>query len=351
MILLDRVPLVLESINEKTAKHHDFAKEYNDTLVLLKERHPRGVIHFKRQGAVKYTKGADSTGREIPKMVEPVIPWRIPLQAYAVTEGKGRHFWSCCMSTPEPQANGLWDMGRTRSMSIKENIFVDLNKDPDLAFFFYKISPFVRKRLIVVSDPIADDATIGEAERALTERKYAIWNMLSDEPKLLKMARAYGVNSVDTKQPNAIRKELESLLENNDKLQRQNPAIKGTKEFLEEMNVTDGVLLRAFVQEAIDDKKLTWSADGRWKIGTKIIIQVPHGELQRKSDYLCNYLMAGNNAEKLQDFMRDFINKEYLDNIKDKKEWIWLAKIASVPSQFKKMEEVKEKTKVFFCPI
>jgi hypothetical protein len=242
-------------------------------------------------------------------------------------------------------------MGRARSLSVKGTISVNINNDPDLAFFLYKISPFVQRRLIAVADPIADDAEIGEAEKKVTERKYAIWNMLSEDEKLRRMARAYGVVDVDGKQPNAIRKELESLLENNDKLKKQNPAIKGTAEFLEEMNVTDGVLLRAFVQQVIDEKKLTWSADGRWKIGTKIIVQVPHSELQRKNDYLCSYLMAGNNAEKLQEFIRDFINKEYLDKVTDKKEWVWLAKIAGVPHEFKKTSEVIEKTKAFFCPI
>ena len=351
MILLDKVPLALESLNDTKAKQYVFAKEYNDTITYLHEHFPNGVIHFKRKGAQKYTKGADNFGREVPNMLEPVSPWRIPLQAYAVTGDKGKHLWACCLDSPEPEANGLWNMGRTRTLSIKESKSVDINKDPDLAFFLYKISPFVQRRLIAVADPVADDATLGEAERVLTDRKYAVWNMLSDDDKLRQMARAYGMAGVDDKQPNAIRKELEMLLETNDKLKRQNPAVKGTDDFLEEINVTEGVLLRAFVQKAIDDKKLTWSGDGRWKIGQKIIVQVPYSELQRKNDYLCGYLMAGNNADKLQEFIRDLIDKDYLDKVKDKKEWVWLAKIAGVPHQFKKTTEITENVKEFFCPI
>ena len=351
MILLDRVPLDYQSINDEKAKHYDFAKEYDNTLTYLKERFPKGTIYFKRKGAQKYTKGTDSLGHEVPKMAEPIVPWRIPLTGSIATGTKGTHEWSCCLNAPEPKANGLWDMGRTRAITIKGSLAVNIKEKPDLAFFLYRVSRFVTKGLIAVADPRAEDEERGEKNRMLTERKMAVWSMLSEDDKLKRMARAYGITDVDDKQPNAIREELESLLETNDKLKRQNPAIKGTKEFLEEMKVTDGVLLRAFVQQAIDEKKLTWSVDGRWKIGQKIIVQVPHGELQRKNDYLCNYLMAGNNAEKLQEFIRDFINKEYLDKITDRKEWDWLAKIADVPFKFKKTTEVKEKVNEFFCPI
>jgi len=355
MILLDSVPLDFESLNDSKAKHHDFAKEYNETLTYLRDHYKNGLIHFKRQGAVKYTKGMDSSGREVPQMLEPVVSWSIPLSAYAVTGNKGKHLWACCLSTPTPKANGLWDMGRTRSKIIKDELFININENPDLAFFLYKISPFVKRKLIVVADPVADDSTLGEKQREITELKYAVWNMLGDENKLHTMARGYGISDVDGKQPNAIRQELEALLEKNNKLRKQNPAIKGTKEFIEDMQVTDGLLLRSFIQRAIDDKKLEYRADGRWRIGDKIIVQVPAQELTRKMDYLCSYLMAGNNLDKLQEFLKDLLDKDYLDaipNSKDgNKEWKWLAKSAGVPHDFKKMQDVKDGVTKFFTPV
>ena len=351
MILLDQVPLDLEAINDPKAKHHDFAKKYNETLEHLRDHFKNGYIRFKRQGAIKYTKGADNTGKEVPKMLEPVQPWRIPLQAYAVTGNKGKHLWACCLGTPEPKANGLWDMGRIKSHTIKEDLLVNINENPDLAFFLYEVSPFVKKKLIVVADPKKDDAELGEEERELTERKYAVWNMLGDENKLKTMARAYGVSSVDDKQPNAIRKELEKTLEINDKLKRQNPAVKGTKEFIEEMKVTEGLLLRNFVQKCIDDKKLEYRPDGRWRIGQKIVVQVPQSEISRNRDYLCNYLMAGNQLEKYQEFLKDLLNKEYLEGITEKKEWQWLARVSGFNPEFKKLDEVKRVVTEFFCPL
>jgi hypothetical protein len=166
------------------------------------------------------------------------------------------------------------------------------------------------------------------------------------------MASAYGVVQTGTKQPNQIRKELEDILVRNDKLRRSNPIIKGTKEFLEEMKVTDSVLLRAFVQKAIDESKLSCGLNGMWKIGDKAVVQVPQRNkgLDSKIRYLCNFMSLANQTEKLTEFMRDLINREYLDSITNKQEWVWLGKIAGVPTQFKKLEEIQKGVTDFFYP-
>jgi len=352
MMLIDRKPLATEALNAKDHPQHDFAKEYNNTLVFLKERYKNGYIRFKRTDVPKYTKGFDSRGGEIPKMMEPVPAITIPLKAYASVGNLGKHLWACCLDEPTILPNQLWDLGRKRTIILnKADILVDINKEPDLAFFLYKVSPIVRRGHMKIVDPKKDDEEIGILEQELTERKYAVWNMLQDEEKLKVMARAYGVLNVDNKQPNAIRKELEATLEKNDKLKRQNTAVKGTKDFLEEMKVTDGVLLRNFVQKAIDDKKITCKFNGNWVIGDKIIIQVPANALNDRTGYLCNYLSAGNNFDKLQSFMKDLLNRDYLDKITDTKEWIWLAKIAKVPHDFKKVEAIKTGVTEFFCPV
>jgi len=351
MLLIDQKPLESDSLNDTKHKLHKFAVEYENTIKYLKDTYKNGFIRFKRSDLPKHTKGADSNFREIPKMLEPTNPWRIPLSTYAVLGDLGKHRFMCCLDTPTVLPNGLWDMGTKKAMTVKDSILVNINEEPDLAFFLYKITPFVKRGLIKVVDPAKDDADLGAEEMELTERKYAVWNMLGDVEKLKTMARAYGVAGVETKQPNAIRKELEALLERNDKAKRQNPAIKGTKEFLEEMKVTDGVLLRAFVQRMTDEKRLEYRADGRWRIGEKIIIQVPVSELNRKVEYLCQYLMTGNNADKLQEFLKDLISKEYIEAITEKKELEWLVKISGDNPAFKKTEDLREKVLNYFTPV
>jgi hypothetical protein len=351
MILVDSRPLELDALNDPKHKLYDFAREYDDTLKELRSTYKNGFIRFKRVGYPRHVKGADSNFNEIPKMAEPIPILRIPLKAYATTGKLGKHLWACCMDTPTILPNGLWDMGTKKAMSIKEGVLININEEPDLAFYFYKICPFVKRGMIKVVDPAKDDADLGAEEMELTERKYAVWNMLGDVEKLKTMARAYGVTGVETKQPNAIRKELEELLLRNDKAKKQNPAVKGTKEFIEEMKVTDSVLLRAFVQRMMDEKRLEYRADGRFRVGEKIIIQVPVSEINRNKEYLCQYLMTGNNAEKLQEFLKDLISKTYIEAITEKKELEWLVKISGENPAFKKTEDLREKVLNYFTPV
>lgn len=351
MIIVNKIPLTDEALNDKSHKLYNFARFYEDTLAELRKNYTNGYIRFKRPGFPKYTKGADNAGREIPKMKEPTPPMRIPLKGSAVVGTLGKQNIACCLDEPTILPGNLWDLGVKRAITVKEDYLVNITAEPDLAFYLYKISKFTQRGLLKVVDPKADDAKIGEEEMELTERKYAVWSMLTDVEKLKTMARAYGVSEVDKKQPNAIRKELEALLERNDKAKRQNPALKGTKEFIEEMKVTDGLLLRNFIQKAIDEKKLVYKPDGRWRIGEKVVVQVPASELSRTREYLCNFLMAGNNTEKYQEFLKDLINKEYLDKITETKEWVWLAKVSGHNPSFKKLEETKQVVYSFYCPV
>ena len=78
---------------------------------------------------------------------------------------------------------------------------------------------------------------------------------------------------------------------------------------------------------------------------------MPSQELNYKTEYLCSYLLAGNNAEKYTEFIRDLINKEYLDTIDDKKEWQWLYRVMGETPSFKKIEEIKTRVTEHFCPV
>lgn len=355
MILVDKKPLdVSTAIQDYKHPQYEFAKLYNETMQEMKTKFQDGYVRFIRPGVPKHSKGYDSSGREIPKLKEPTPPWRIPLQAYATVGKIGKHLFGCCLDQPEVLPNGLWDMGKQRSMSIKENVLVNIDQEPDLAFFLYKISPFVKRSLIKVFDPKAIDDAIGEEARELTERKYAVWNMLSDEVKLRMMAKAYGISGVDKKTPNAIRKELEEVLERNDKLKKQNRAVRGTKEFLEEMMVTEGVLLRNFVMKAYEDKKLNLGQANGWvKIGEKQILQIPATDIKdlpTKINYVCNFLLAGVNFDRLQEFVRDLMDKEYLDSVTNFKELQWLAKVSKTKPSVGKPSDIKTGLQTFYFP-
>jgi hypothetical protein len=239
--------------------------------------------------------------------------------------------------------NGQYELGKVRSMSFVGDKVVSLEQDPDLAFYLAYVSPFVRSKTIKIYNPSADAKKLGDKKREDAKRQVAIWNMLTDEAKLRTMASAYGVPNTDKKEPDSIRLELEKVLEHNDEKKKANPSVRGTDDFLNELNVNDNILLRAFVQTAIDNKQLKWNMDGKWKVGQKIIIQVPINDIEKNFDYLCNYLGSSNNNDKLLDFLKDIISREYFEITKDPKVYNWLARVSGVSPAFKKYDEVKNK--------
>jgi len=165
------------------------------------------------------------------------------------------------------------------------------------------------------------------------------------------MAQGYGVAGTSTMTSDRIRLDLEKVLETNDKLKKSNPMIRGTDDFLEEMKVTDGLLLRSFVQNAIDEKQLDFRGDGKWHIGDKVVMHVSFADVQakRQFDALCNYLSAPNSKDKLMDFLGDLVNKEFLNNVRDNKVFDWLAKIIDVNVKFKKKSDIKNAVISHFC--
>lgn len=349
MILIDKRPLNLfESLNAEKHPLYEFAKEYNEGVEFLKE-HFGKQIKFIRPGYPRYVRGVTSRGTEIPQMIEPTAPMRIPLKAYVPNKMGGRNIWACCLDEPKVLDNGLHDLGRKKSLQIEEDLLINLEKDMDLAFFIYYKSPITRAGQLQVYDADALAKGIAEENDLIAERKMAVWKMLKDD-KLPMMARAYGINDVEGKQFPVLRQELEKQLEINDGLRKFNPSVKGTMDFIEEMKVTEGVLLRAFVKKMQEEKRLGYKQNGQFHIGDKIVIQVPAYDLKRNFDFLCQYLSAGNNIEKLQEFLKDLITVEYLDSITERKEWLWLAKVSGFNPEFKKIEEIQNTVRNYFLP-
>ena len=350
MLLLNSQKLEVAAA-EKDKNHplHEQALFYLKSTEYLRKTYGK-YMRFVDIKQPRYCKGSDGRGNDIPKMKEPDTIMRIPLQTYYADPKRGREVWACCTAQPVLLPNGLWDLGRNRSLTIKGEKIVDLTMDVDLAFYLAYLSPFVRKKLLKIDNPAMDAKSEGDRNRELTKRKTAIWNMLDDE-KLRIMASAYGVTQTTTKTTDRIRLDLEKILEINDKLKKSNPAVRGTDDFLEEMKVTDGLLLRAFTQNAIDNKQVTWTKDGKWHIGEKVVFHVSLADVQNKREFdaLCNYLSAPNNNDKLQDFLQDLVSKEYLDSVKDPKVFNWLATNVKIKTAFKKKGEVKRMVYDFFC--
>jgi hypothetical protein len=327
------------AIRDENHPMHQYALEYTQGLTELREKFGN-VIKFIRPGFPKKNRGSDSKGNEV-MMNEPTPPALFPLEKSHPHPNRGEEVWSCCLNMPKLLPNGLWSIGNKKSLKIEQFINVDINKQPDLAYYLYYIADFGRGGRLKVDDPQEEIRNKAAKERQLVERKTAIWQMLSDENVLRKMASAYGVPFAATKSPDALRFDLEAQLESNDKNKIKDNSIKGTMEFLEEMKVTDNVRLRAFLQKLIDDNKLVYKQDGRYRLGDKVLMQVPQSEINKRFEYLCSYYNISNNQDKLQELMRDVVNKEFLDGIKDDKDITWLSKVMGINTPFKKKEELR----------
>ena len=326
------------AIGDENHPMHKYALEYTQGLAELREKHGKR-IKFIRPDWPKKTQGSDSRGRDVV-IKEPTPPAMFPLERAYPHPKRGEEIWSCCLTMPKLQPNGLWSIGSKRSIKIEEFINVDLDKQPDLAYYLYYIANFNRGGRLRLDDPQKEIREKADRERDLVERKTAIWSLLSDDA-VPRMAAAYGVPHSGSKSPDALRFDLEAQLEINDKKKKKDPLTKGTKEFLEEMRVTDNVRLRAFIQKLMDDKKLIYKPDGRFRVGDKILMQIPQSEINRKFEYLCGYYSAPNNSDKLQELMRDVVDKEYLDSVRDDKDFAWLCKVMDISTAFKKKEELK----------
>lgn len=349
MLLINKKQLELNALRDDQHPLHSYAKEYNDGIALLKDTYGE-QLKLVRPGFPKKVKGFDQRGKEVDNMTEPITPMRVPLQA-TVQGITGSEIWDYCKGAPRLMPNMLWEPTGKRGLFVAENIKISLNKDADLAFFMYYKSPFIKSGQLRIDDPTAEARIEGDKARAELDLQTALYGVLADVDQLRVVAQAYGILGTATKHPDALRKELKNMVLLDEKKKRTNPTAKGIKGFLEEMRVTDSVRLRSLVMTMVEGKKITWSGDGRYKIGERELCRVPGTELANRQNFLCNHLLNPANRSKLQELLRDVIDKEYLDKISDDKTFIWLARIMGLTYNFKSAADVRELVYAEFVPL
>ena len=345
MLLINKRQLVANALNDKSHDMHEWAKEYDAGRKYLQDTYGDS-IKFVRPGYPKRGKGIDHRGKDVPNMAMPTPPMMIPLTAEV--EGKtGMEIWSCSLGAPILLPNGLYEIGGKKSLTITESYTVNMKREPDLGFFLYYKSPFHNakkgKGQLVINDPVAKAKQQGDLERAMLELQTGLYGVLADESQLRIVAQSYGVTYAEKKHPDVLRSELKKIILDSESKKKKDPLHKGIKEFLADLKVTDAVRLRSLVTRSIDKKLIQYYPDGKWKVGERELMKVGPMEIDRKFDVLCNHLANPANRAKLQDLLRDIVDKEYLDGVGDDKAYSWLARIMELPVEFKKKEEVKER--------
>ena len=333
MFIVNNQKLSIVQADDETYPLYEQAREVRNGISFLKNLYKDGKITFTRKGYPKIVDGIDPQGRDI-KIPEEAPPLQFPLNTEFKHPKRGTEVWGCCLGTPHFDVSAGWDIGKRRNFTVNENVRVDINKDPDFAYYLYYICNAVKGGHLKVEDPKADAKAKGDKKREALERETAIWQTLADEAQLHKIAQAYGVSDVTKKEPDTIRFELESILKDNDEMKKRDPSYKGTKEFLEELKITDYVRLSAFIRHWLDEGMITYKPDGRYYVGDKVIAHVPTDYITKKFPWLCNYFAAPNNGDKIRELMKDLVNKEYLDTINDPKDFRWLAKVMNIEGYY-----------------
>jgi hypothetical protein len=335
--------LVAEALQDEKHPMHVYAKEYDQELKALRKKYPEGSIRLLRVGYPKFSDSyINARNIEVSGVPEDIPPMRFSLRASVSHPQRGKELWEVCLDTPKALPGGLWELGKIRSKQISAGLTVDLIKEADLAYFLYYKCPHVKSGQWKVEDPKADLKARADKEIELLDVNIAIWKTLQDENLLKKMASSFGLE-VKGKDPNQLRFELKDALVRNDDAQKRDPAVRGTKELMEDLKITDYIRLCTFVRYWIDESKIVWSKDGRYKVGDKTIAHVPAEQVRRKFDWFCNYLSAPNSVEDLKSLMLDLVNKEYLDSITDEKDYRWLAKAMDIQGFYNQtIDKVKE---------
>jgi hypothetical protein len=336
-----------EALKDTTHPMHAYAKEYSQGLAELQKKYPEGTITFKDAAEPPTVDKFDSKNHEYRDVPEDPKPIAIPLAANVSHPKRGKEYWGVCTGTPYHVREGVWDIADnkgTRSKKVTGSFIVNLKTDPDLAFFFAFKSPLITGGHWKIDDPKADIKAQGDAERDSLAIKTAIWQNLNDETQLRTIAASYGISGVKDKEPDALRFELENVLKENNKKKQVDPSYRGTEEFMEDLKINDYVRLSAFIRHFLDEAKIVYRKDGRFKIGDKAIAQVPADHVNNRFAWLCNYFNAPNNVDRLRELMTDLVNKDYLDSLAvDSKDFRWLAKVMDITGYFNKTaEEVRE---------
>jgi len=340
MILVNSMPLDGTALKDDKNPLHSQAVQYRDGIKYLKDTFGES-LKLIRPGHPRKVAGIDPRGKEVPNMSEPSPPMLVPLTA-KVNGDAGMEVWSYCKTAPKLMPNNLWEATGKRSIFVSENITIELDKDPELAFFLYYKSPLLKSDQLKVDDPAGEAKREGDKARRELELTTGLYGVLSDEDQLKIVAQAWGVASVEKKHADSIRTELKRIVLAGDSAKRTNPSAKGVKEFIEEMKVTDSVRLRSLIMTMVENKKITWPGDGRYKVGERELCRVPGTELERKQEFLTNHLANPANREKLTELLKDVVDKKYLDSIKDEKTFSWLARISGLTYNFKKADQIKE---------
>lgn len=334
MLLYNKKPL------DQLPEEHPANKAYKRLVADIREEFgPSGIIILERAG---YPKRDDKTG-----FVYETPPMDIPLQASTDVDGNGKNLWAYTATAPEVLPNGLYEI-KIKKMQINGTKSIEVARDIDLAVFLVKLSPFVRTGELKIKDDGREAREREKVQRARLELMNVVYNELKDDKEIRLVASAWGIPNVDSQDPAILRESLVALLQERDKQKKQNPGIRGTREFVDSFKDRDGIIAGSIIQKLIDSRQVTYQRETRrYLIGNREVCTVPIKDEAQHSAYLSRYLQK--NKSEMILLLKDTITPEFIDAIDDWATYVWMAKLEDMPHYKMKKEDVIKALKDAFC--
>lgn len=308
----------------------------------------------------KFGKSVTLLSRKQPKLnatgiIEPVANATIPLHI-AISGKHGREEWLYCEVAPEIK-DGIVNVQENQKIVRYGELAIDLETDPDLAYFLLEKHSMIKKGRYVVVDFESDEkkkADRRSKEVRLSNAIYGENTQLNLDLGYLRMvSKRWGIGNADSLSKSALQNALyDNVLASDSK-----KGARTMEDFLRDIKSEDNteqLRIGSTVRDAIDEGILVFdNINKEWQInykdGTfKALLSVSVDDLPRKDEVLIVYLQGDNHSyAKLvaamggDDAVKAIIDEEAVRNTEDLTSLRVYAKSLGINSFGRKKEELR----------
>lgn len=241
----------------------------------------------------------------ITGLLEPVPNAAIPLRLALVGEN-GREEWVYTEVTPQLK-EGVLHLDTNSRIIYYGELRIDLQENPDLAYFLLEKHPMFKKGRYYVEDFAADERKKAEGRRNETKLFEVIYGgqarLNMDLAYLRLIAKRWGISSADTQSKDFLQNNLYDRVKTAEEKKRKSKAGRGIDEFINDVRASDSneqLQVAGHVRDAMDKNILTFDVgDKTWKInygdGTFYnVLSVSAQDLPQKEEAVILYLQEDN---------------------------------------------------------
>lgn len=243
-------------------------------------------------------------------------PWQIftvPLKQ-VVKGNKGSEEWLYSESIPKME-NGYVVPDTVQEIVRYGKIDINLNDQPDKAYFLLHKHIFVKNGELKLVDLAADEEKVAEEREREAELHNVIYGKHSalnlDKSKLNLIAMRWGLRGVESLTPAQIKNKLYDAVIDSDAKAKKDGRYRTILDFLDDCRLDNSVKIGAVIQEAMDKGFLVFKEDSRqWCIDyqdggvTPVLLSISAGDLVNKREILISHLSIDyKSLEKLENVM------------------------------------------------